>query len=65
MIKINSLFRKVLAWRAVSIVSMLLTLWALTGNLVQSTSVTVVVQIIQTIVHAVFESLWRESKEKN
>lgn len=64
MIKINNLFRKVLAWRAVSIVSMLLTLWVLTGDLVQSTSVTITVQIIQTIVHAVFESVWRENKEK-
>jgi len=63
-IKINNLFRKVLAWRAVSIVSMLLTLWVLTGDLVQSTSVTITVQIIQTIVHAVFESVWRENKEK-
>ena len=49
---------KVLAWRAVSIVSMLLTMWILTGDLVESTSLTLIVQVVQTLVHAVFERLW-------
>lgn len=49
---------KVLAWRAVSIVSMLLTMWVLTGDLVESTSLTLIVQVVQTIVHAIFERTW-------
>ena len=49
---------KVLAWRAVSVMSMLLTMWALTGDLVESTSLTLIVQVVQTMVHAAFERLW-------
>ena len=54
----KELMVKVLAWRAVSIVSMLLTMWILTGDLVESTSLTLIVQVVQTLVHAVFERLW-------
>ena len=54
---------KVLAWRAVSIVSMLLTMWVLTGDLVESTSLTLIVQVVQTIVHAVFEKFWEGAKK--
>ena len=49
---------KVLAWRSVSILSMLLTMWVLTGDLAESTSLTLIVQVVQTMVHAVFERLW-------
>jgi len=56
--KSRRLLYKVLSWRAVSVVSMLITMWALTGDFGRSTSITVVVQIIQTGVHAIFESLW-------
>ena len=56
--KTNALFYKVIAWRMISIVSMLLITWALTGNLAQSTGLTLTVQVVQTIVHAIFESIW-------
>ena len=49
---------KVLAWRAVSVVSMLLTMWVLTGDLVESTSLTLIVQVVQTMVHYGFERTW-------
>jgi len=60
--KINELLFKVIVWRFVSVVSMLLTLWVITGDLVESTGVTLVVQVIQTIVHAVFESRWEKRR---
>ena len=44
---------------------MLLTLWALTGDLVASTNVTVIVQMIQTVIHTIFESIWERKKLKN
>ena len=53
---------KVLAWRAVSVVSMLLTMWILTGDLVESTSLTLIVQVVQTVVHAIFEKVWEGTK---
>ncbi len=62
--KINELLFKVIVWRIVSVISMLLTLWALTGDLVESTAVTVVVQIIQTVVHAIFESQWEQRRKR-
>ena len=57
----KKLMIKVLAWRAISVMSMLLTMWALTGDLVESTSLTLIVQVVQTMVHAVFERLWEGS----
>lgn len=54
---------KVIAWRIVSIISMLMTLWILTGDIGKSTSVTIIVQIIQTMVHAVFETFWKRTYE--
>ena len=62
--KINELLFKVIVWRIVSVISMLLTLWALTGDLVESTAVTVVVQIFQTVVHAIFESQWEQRRKR-
>ena len=59
----SSLWIKVLTWRFVSILSMLATMWVLTGDLVKSTSVTLIVQIVQTGVHAIFESIWRKRVE--
>jgi uncharacterized membrane protein len=61
----KELFIKVIVWRAVSVVSMLLTMWMITGDLVKSTSVTIIVQIVQTVVHAIFESLWGKSRGRN
>ena len=61
--ELKELLVKVLAWRAVSVISMLLTMWVLTGDLVESTSLTLIVQVVQTMVHAVFERLW-ESPNK-
>ena len=60
--KINELLFKVTIWRIVSVISMLLTMWIITGDLVESTGVTLVVQVIQTIVHAVFESQWEKRR---
>ena len=56
--KLNKLLYKVIVWRLVSVAAMLLTMWAITGNLVASTGVTLVVQLVQTLVHGVFEALW-------
>lgn len=62
--KINAhLWKKVIIWRIVSVVGMLATLWVITGDLVESTSVTVVVQIVQTFIHAIFESVWKRMEE--
>ena len=58
-----SLIYKVVAWRLISIISMLLTLWFLTGDIGKSTGVTMIVQAIQTIVHAGFETFWRRFYE--
>jgi len=60
--KINELLFKVTIWRIVSVISMLLTMWIITGDLVESTGVTLIVQVIQTIVHAVFESQWEKRR---
>ena len=54
----TSLIHKVLIWRLVSVIAMVATLWVLTGDIIESTSVTIIVQIVQTIVHAMFESWW-------
>ena len=54
----SALFHKVIAWRVVSTVSMLLITYLLTGDLAQSTGLTLIVQVIQTIVHAIFELIW-------
>ena len=64
-VKKNSILAKVLLWRLVSVVSMLLTLWLLTGDLVKSTSVTLIVQVVQTAVHGVFEFMWEKHKNTN
>ena len=60
--KVSALFYKVIAWRMVSIISMLLITWVLTGNLAQSTGLTLIVQAVQTIVHAIFESVWENNR---
>ncbi len=62
--KFSTLFYKVITWRIVSVISMLLTLWIMTGDLVASTGVTIIVQIVQTIVHAIFESTWSRVVER-
>ena len=62
--KFSTLFYKVITWRIVSVISMLLTLWVMTGDLVASTGVTIIVQIVQTIVHAIFESTWSRVVER-
>jgi uncharacterized membrane protein len=56
----NRLLVKVLSWRLVSVMSMLMTMWIITGDLVKSTSVTLIVQVVQTIVHAIFEVAWEK-----
>ena len=56
--KFSSILFKVISWRIVSIISMLITMYVLTGNIAKSTGLTVIVQIVQMIVHAVFESAW-------
>ena len=62
--KTSKLVKKGITWRLVSVTSLLATMWVLTGDLVTSTNVTLVVQIVQTAVHALFESLW-EKYEKS
>jgi len=61
-VKASALLYKVIVWRMVSIVSMLLVTWALTGDIMQSTGLTLIVQVIQTIVHAIFESIWENNR---
>ena len=65
----SELLYKVLLWRFVSVLAMVGTLWILTGDIVESTSVTLIVQIVQTAVHATFESWWSKReirvKERN
>jgi uncharacterized membrane protein len=56
--KFSSILFKVISWRIISIISMLITMYVLTGNIAKSTGLTVIVQIVQMIVHAVFESAW-------
>ena len=63
----KALILKVVSWRVISIVSMLITMWILTGDIQQSTGLTVIVQIVQMMVHAVFETMWEKrvaSKEQ-
>ena len=52
----SELLYKVLLWRFVSVLSMVATLWILTGDLIESTRVTLVVQVVQTLVHGTFET---------
>ncbi len=60
----KAVFYKVISWRLVSIVSMLVTLWILTGDIGKSTGVTLIVQLVQTMVHGVFETLWERRSER-
>jgi uncharacterized membrane protein len=62
-VKKKDLLVKVFSWRLVSLISMLLTLWVLTGDFIESTSITVIVQIIQTMVHGLFEYTWDKHKK--
>jgi uncharacterized membrane protein len=45
-------------------VSMLLTVWVLTGDIAKSTGITIIVQVVQTIVHAAFETTWDNVQRK-
>lgn len=56
--KFSSILFKVVSWRIISVISMLVTMYMLTGNITKSTGITVIVQIVQMIVHAIFESMW-------
>jgi len=58
--KLNKLLYKVIAWRLVSIISMLLVVWLLTGKFIESVGFTIIVQIVQTIVHTIFELVWEK-----
>ena len=60
----SELLYKVLLWRFVSVLSMVATLWILTGDLIESTGVTLVVQVVQTLVHATFETWWTKHRVK-
>ena len=51
---------KIISWRCISVTSMLLTVWLLTGNIAEATGLTIIVQIIQTFVHGMFEALWEK-----
>ena len=57
--KSSMLLYKVITWRIISVITMVLTLWILTGDIGKSTGVTVVVQVIQTFIHAIFEVVWK------
>lgn len=61
-----NLILKVVSWRAVSVMTMLATLWLLTGDVGQSTTLTLIVQCVQTVAHAFFEMIWKsiESDEE-
>ncbi len=60
----SELLYKVLLWRFVSVLSMVATLWILTGDLIESTGVTLVVQVVQTLVHGTFETWWTKYRAK-
>lgn len=62
--KLNKIILKVIAWRAVAIITVFLTLWFITGDVKQSTGVTIIVQIVQTLANAVFEVLWEKANQK-
>jgi uncharacterized membrane protein len=51
---------KVILWRIVSFLSMLVTIHIITGDTGLAGKVTLIVQVIQTIVHAFFEASWKE-----
>lgn len=50
---------KILTWRIVSIIVMMSTIQLLTGSFAFAGKLTILVQFIQTIAHAIFEKLWR------
>ena len=58
----KSLIAKVVLWRIVSIATMMITIFLITGNIRKSTSLTIIVQIVQTCAHATFETLWKKYK---
>ncbi|HHZ94716.1 MAG TPA: DUF2061 domain-containing protein [Flavobacteriales bacterium] len=53
---------KVAIWRGISITTMLLTIWIYTGDFFSATGITVLVQIVQTIAHFIFEVWWENHK---
>ena len=55
---LNNLFYKVVSWRLVSIIGMFLTMYIVTGDITKSSGITIIVQIVQTVIHAIFEFLW-------
>jgi uncharacterized membrane protein len=62
----RKLLYKVATWRFISICTMVITMIAITGSLAHSISMTVIIQIIQTIVHIIFESFWdKDNTEAN
>lgn len=54
----NKLFYKVASWRLVSMFFMFVTVYIVTGDITKSSGITAIVQIVQTIIHAIFEFLW-------
>lgn len=55
---------KVALWRLISILTMATTIHLVTGDLIFAGRVTLIVQVVQTAVHAFFEIFWKDVIEK-
>ena len=55
---------KVLVWRLISILLMIVSIHLVTGDMVMATRVTLFVQLVQTMAHAFFEKFWITLIEK-
>ncbi|MBT3919274.1 MAG: DUF2061 domain-containing protein [Flavobacteriaceae bacterium] len=49
---------KILVWRLISILLMIVSIHLITGNITMATKVTLFAQLVQTIAHAYFEKFW-------
>lgn len=59
-----TLLRKVIAWRLVSISITLLVVWAATGNIRAASWITLLLHVVLSIAHLVFEAAWETNGGK-
>ena len=62
--KIIKFISKVILWRLISILLMVVTIHLVTGDFNLAGKVTLAVQIVQTLAHAFFEVFWKDCFEK-
>lgn len=55
---------KILVWRLISILLMIVSIHLITGDAAMATKVTLFAQVVQTIAHAYFEKFWITLVEK-